>query len=803
MARDSRRKASGQTAKVKWLRRAFFAIAGAVAMFVVIFVLAVELTPFDASKLASGHNPTIVYAKDGSEFMTIPGSGGDDLTYNQVPKNLQNALVAIEDHNFWNSSSIDAKGLLRAAFIDLWTQRLAQGGSTIQEQLAKIVYLNDKKTFGRKFKQITLGVQINRQFTKQEILAMYLNRVYLGENTTGVEDAANRYFGVDLKTNPGQLTLDQAALLAGLPQAPSAYDPVQHPEAAIKRRNEVLEAMAKYGYITEQQAKAAEQKKLSVSYHKIPGNAWDSHPLFTNFLFDYARQEGISAEELSQGGLKIYTTVDPKVQSAIETVFWNSNYHHAFRGPTTGTVVQGAALFVDPKTGGILGGAGSRKQGFVYFGMDRIYAMRQPGSSIKPVLDYAPAVETGKYGPDTILNNTPHNFGGNYVPHNDEANSPAQVNMQYAIQMSQNVAAVSMLQMIGINTGADFAAKDGIEITPNDRQHLGIAIGGLEKGVSPFQMAQAYEPFANQGIQMKAHLITKIVNDSGDTIYTFTPVAKQIMSARTAQIMTQMMQTVVTGGTGQPAQVPNWDVAGKTGTVQYDPGQSGAHHNWISSAWFDGYTPTMVGSIYMGYDVPSAEHHMTDVPYSPSWNCAQLFGDITKLAVQGEQPQQFDYTIPAAPGTDTGVPVTQLSASWDQVTHALQLTWKSTMQNKNLYFIIKRSGPTPISGSSGGGAGSSGSGDMTVVGQTNQPYFEDTQVQPGNAYTYTVQAVDSSNGSVLSPAQTVTVNIASDVQPPPGPPDNQTGNTPSPGNSTGGTPTPTPPGNVTPPGTKP
>lgn len=746
-------------------------LAAAVVLFVVIFVLSIELTPFDSSKLTDHSQATVVYAKDNAQYMTVPGTGSNDLTYDELPKNLQNALIATEDHNFWDSSSIDVRGLMRATFVDLWSQRLTQGGSTIQEQLAKIVYLNDKKTFGRKIKQITLGIQINRYFTKQEILAMYLNKVYLGESCVGVEDAAARYFGIDIKKNPDQLTLSQAALLAGLPQAPSSYDPITHKDAATQRRNQVLENMVKYGYIKQADADAAEHQAVNASYHKIPGNAWDRSPQFTNFLYDYVSQEKIlSPEELAHGGLKIYTTLDPTVQSSIDKVFMSTNYDGAFPGPTSGTVVQGAALFVDPKTGGILGGAGSRKQGFQSYGEDRIYSMRQPGSSIKPIMEYAPAIESGKFGPDSILNNTPHDFGGGYVPQNDSANAPAKVTMQYGLQWSENVAAVWLLQQIGIRTGADFAERDGIKLTANDRQHLGIAIGGLENGVSPMDMAQAYEPFANQGVQMKTHLITKIVNAAGDTLYEFKPETKRIMSAQTAQVMTQMMQQVVNGGTGQPAQVPGWDVAGKTGTVQYDSNQSRQHQSWISSAWFDGYTPNMVGSIYMGYDVPTSEHHLTDIPHAPSWYCAQLFGDIVKLAVQGQTPQQFGNG-----GTQTPVaqPVSQLNATWDDVARALQLTWKTTPPNQNLYYIVKRSGPMPLS--TGGNPPQGGdSGNMTTLGQTNQPSYEDVTVQQGYSYTYTVQAVDSTTGTQLTPAQSVTVNISNDGGG--NPTGNQTGN---------------------------
>jgi penicillin-binding protein 2A len=785
----------------KWFLRTCLAMVAAIALFVVVFVAVVELTPFDASKLTRTSEPTVVYARDGSVYMTIASSGAHDLTYDQIPKNLRDAVVAVEDHNFWTSSGVDIKGLLRAAFVDLWSGSLAQGGSTIQMQLAKIVYLNDKKTLGRKLQQMVLGVQIDRYFTKKEILAMYLNRVFLGENCVGVQEAAWRYFGIDLKQHPEQLTLDQAALLAGLPQAPSAYDPLQHPEAALKRRNEVLEQMAKYGYITEKQAKEAESKPLGhLVYHKLPGDAWDNHPLFTNFLFDYAARAGIDQEELLQGGLKIYTTVDPKVQASIDQVFWSTNYNYDFPGPTTGTVVQGAALFADPKTGGILGGAGSRRQGWVPFGLDRIYSLQQPGSSIKPVLEYGAAIESGQWGPDSILDNHEQDFGG-YRPRNDDPNAPPRMTLRDALATSQNVAAVWLLQQIGIDKGAEFAERLGIPLTDEDKRNLGIAVGGLQHGVNTMQMAKAYAAFANKGVQMDLYLIKKIVNQSGDTIYEFNPGAKRVMSERTAAIMTQLLEGVVQRGTGVAAQVPGWGVAGKTGTVQYDPELRGAHLHWVRTAWFDGYTPTMVGSIYIGYDQPSPEHHMTDYPYFPSHYAAKIFGDIVKLATAGEPPQQFDYG--GVFGDQQQPAVQNLKATWDPNLNAVQLTWTSPLQGQ-VNFVVKRSGPTPAGAQPGGGAGAGQNGDFVLLGETDQTTFEDPNVQPGMSYTYLVQAIDPTSGQPMNSAQTITVTIQQSA--PPGGPDNSQNSVPgtgpdngigNPGSGTGNSDS----GNQPPPGT--
>lgn len=775
-----------------------------IALFVAGFVALVQFTPFDAAKLQETANPTVVYDTNGKPFLTLSAPGMSNLPYQDMPQNLINAVVATEDHTFWQGSSIDVKGIFRAAFVDLWTHSLAQGGSTIQEQLAKIVYLNDKKTITRKINQVVLGVQISRHFTKQEILAMYLNRVFLGENSIGVEQAAMRYFGVDLQHH-GKLTLDQAALLAGLPQAPSAYDPLQHPKAALQRRNTVLQNMVKYGYITQQQADAAAKQPLGAKLHPLPGDAWDAHPLFTNFLFDYAAKQGITAEELLQGGLKVYTTVNPAVQKAIHTVFWNTNYNGDFPGPTTGTVVQGAAVFVDPKTGGIIGAAGSRKQGFARLGIDRVFSKSSPGSSIKPIMEYAPAIQSGKWGPTSILDNKPHNFGGGYAPQNWDPYAPPKVTLQYGLQWSQNVASVWLLQQIGIQTGADFAAHDGIQLTAKDREHLGIAIGGMTYGVSPMEMAQAYEPFDNNGVQMKAYLISKIVNQYGVTTYQHQLKTKTIMTSNTATVMTRLMQDVVDYGTGQAAQVPGWGVAGKTGTVQYNAGLTGPNGNWVKYGWFDGYTPSMVGSIYLGYDISSPQYHLTMYPHDPSGNAAQIFGDIVKLAVAGQSAQQFPVgPFPASQGTATAAtnlqnPISGLTASYDASTNAVQLKWKSSLPGAVNFVISRATDSSSAPGSNAGNApgagqgsnstspgtnsGTNGSSGLNVIGQTGNTSYSDPTVQPGSTYTYIVQAQDANNNAPIGPAASVTITIPGTGAQPPG-----TGTAGSSNNTLGGAP---------------
>jgi penicillin-binding protein 2A len=713
------------------------------------FMLFIEHTSINLSKLTTTPKQTIVYDKSGHVYMKI-GAPPSNLTFNQLPKDLTDAVVATEDHAYWSGYSIDVRSILRSLFVDFVTRSSAQGASTIQEQLAKIVYLNDNKTLSYKLKEIAMGVQISRYFTKKQILAMYLDKVFLGENSVGAREAAMRYFGVDILHHPQALTLDQAALLAGLPQAPSAYDPLTHPKAAIQRRNQVLQNMVKYGYITSTEAASAERAPLGVKYHPIANDGWNTHPLFANVLFDYAARHGISTAQLLQGGLEIYTTISPSVQQAVHTVFWSKNYNGDFPGPTSGTVVEGGAVFVDPKTGGILGAAGSRKQGYTRLGIDRIYSNSSPGSSIKPVMEYAAAIQSGNWTPASILDNQPQNFGDGYRPQNWEGpNGPKKVTLQYGLEESQNIASVWLLQHVGLAKGTRFAMNDGIKLTTRDRQQLGVAIGGMQYGVNPLEMAQAYEAFDNGGIQQRVHLLTRIVNQDGQNIFKYTPSSKVVMSPATAMTMTSLMEDVVDYGTGTSAQIQGWGVAGKTGTVQYSAGLYG-HFNWVKDAWFDGYTPNMVGSVYIGYDQSTPQHHMTMSPLDPSANTARIFRDITRLAEQHKRPEQFAQgPLPAWQGTASAVqavqnPLSGLVAKWSTTNHLVQLSWKSLIGG-NTSVIVSR----VLTGTTN---------TPSQIAQVSGASYQDSSAQAGFTYTYLVQAVNTNGtpqGNILSATLTI------------------------------------------------
>ena len=728
------RKLTGLKKALLWIGVLF---VGSIAAFAGVLFLLVRLVPFQGTQLTEPKPATVIYDREGQKFLTLSSTGMPALTYQQIPQVLQNAVLSTEDHSYWQTSSVDPRGILRAAVADLVTHSYAQGGSTIQEQLAKILYLSDKKTISRKVKQVILGMQLSRYYTKQQILAMYMNRVFLGENAVGMNTAAWRYFGVNLAKDPQSLTLDQAAMLAGMLQAPSAYDPLVHPHTALQRRNQVLQNMVRYGGLSQSKATLAEKQPLVASYHALPGDPWTLHPLFTNFLFDQANRQGISTAELLQGGLKIYTSINPTVQQAVHDVFWNTNLDNIWPGPTSGVVPEGAAIILNPKTGGVLGAAGSRKQGYTRLGLDRVHAYSLPGSSIKPIMDYGPAIQTGKWGPTSILSDTPQNFGGGYTPQNWNSNAPKVCTLQYGLEDSQNVASAWLLNQIGLSTGVQFALRDGIKLTSQDQQHLSIALGGMQHGVTPWQMAGAYEAFDNGGVRMAPHLIDRIVNSHGSVVYAFQPQATTVMSPQTATTMTRLLQDDVVYGIDAVIGVKGWGTTGKSGTQQYS---TTGHSTWVRDGWFAGYLPNMVGAAYVGYDNSSPAHHLwwNATHVDPAWNAGMILHTIFTLATQNMQPEQFSQgPYPSWQGTRLAAyhlqqgAISNLKASWDPTSQGVQLSWQSQIPGLN--FQIKRTevpsvaasnsgntvGTPPSNQTSGIPPGGTSGGTNTTTGTTN------------------------------------------------------------------------------------
>lgn len=703
----------------KKLMKSFLIALVATSVVVILAGWSIAMTTFDPSKLDMQDRTTIIYDKNGNEVMRL--KAWDSSTYvplSKISKYLQEGIIATEDSRFYEHSGVDFRGILRALYNDVISGAKVEGASTITQQLARNVYLNQEKTIWRKIQEAALAAQIERNYTKDEILEKYLNRTFFGPNAVGAEAAAEKYFG----KHASDLTLPEAALIAGLPQAPSTYNPLVNPEAAIARRNIVLDNMVKNGYIT--QAQADEAKK--VPYTKPAVQKDDQNTIKYPHYLEYVMHEAenvyhIPADQITGGGLRIYTNLDPKIQDIMQEEFAKDRNFPANWGSEE---AQGAMVVTDPKTGAILamvGGRGEHQLG----DFNRAFQMRRsPGSSIKPLVVYGPAIDTGKYGPDSLLNDQKGTTFGNYQPQDWDGGGRGQVTMREALRESWNIPAVSLLQEIGVENGMAFAEKLGITFDSSDN-NLSLALGGMKYGVSPLMMADAYDAFDNGGVRIPAYAIQKIQTESGSVIAQANPQPEQVMQESTARTMTSLLQTVVLSGTGQAAQLSTGQpVAGKTGSSEY-----GSKSN--RDAWFVGYTPRYVGAVWMGFDDSS---HGENVPEG-SRIAAQFFSTVMSRVTQGE-PMSYFGTPPAS---DTQKQEQSQSKSLDlQASYAgsaVNLSW--TALDGDVTYAIFRA--DYVNGKAVNGM---------VIATTKNTSFTDASVDPTKGYYYSVTAVDANQGEV-------------------------------------------------------
>ncbi|WP_039766173.1 transglycosylase domain-containing protein [Caldicellulosiruptor sp. F32] len=552
------------------------------------------------------NNTTIIFDEMGREVATLNrGQSGIRVSYNQIPKDLINAFIAIEDERFWYHNGIDIKRIIGAFIHNLQRRSLSEGASTITQQLVRNKLLMFEKSFKRKIQEQYLAIQLEKRLTKQQILEEYLNTINLGNGAYGVQAAAYTYFGKDVS----KLSLAECALIAGITKNPSYYNPFKFPDHAKKRQQLVLKKMLELGYITEEEYYQAINQKLVYAKNSNRNLLPYKHPYFVDSVIDEAirilqMQRGITQEEAEDlvygGGLKIYTTLDSSIQSVMEEVFSDSNYMPTVRYYDKNGVPQpqAAAVLIDFRTGavkGIMGGRGNMNA--VRLFNRATMSVRQPGSAIKPIAVYALALERG-YGPWSVILDAPFSIGG-YAPKNWYANKTGYssykgyMTLRQALVWSANVPAVKLAYKLGVQNVYENLQKFGFTtLTEEDKNNLSIAIGGFTYGVKPIELTAAFAAVANGGVYIKPHFITKIEDRYGNTINEYSYERKRVMEEKNAQLLTDMLQSVVKTGITIGTSF-NYPVAGKTGTTDDN-----------KDRWFVGYTPDYVLGVWVGEDEP-------------------------------------------------------------------------------------------------------------------------------------------------------------------------------------------------------
>jgi len=560
----------------------------------------------------------------------------------EIPTDLVNAIVSIEDHRFFNHRGLDTIRIIGAFLRNLKSNSL-QGGSTLTQQLIKLTYFSTStadQTISRKAQEAWLAIQLERKATKQEILTYYVNKVYMSNGNYGMQTAAQTYYGKDLK----ELSLAQLALLAGMPQAPNQYDPYSHPEEALERRNLVLSEMKGQKYITAEQYESAINTPITDGLQSLKStNSYPAH--LDNYLKEVINQvEQETGYNLLTTGMEVYTNVDQDAQKRLWDIY-NTDQYVSYPDDD----MQVASTVIDVSNGNVIAQLGSRHQASnVSFGTNQaVETNRDWGSTMKPITDYAPALEYDIYDSTaTTVRDVPYNYPGTNTPvYNWDRGYYGNITLQYALQQSRNVPAVETLNKVGLNRAKNFLNGLGIDY-PDIHYSNAISSNTTESskhyGASSEKMAAAYAAFANGGIYHKPMYINKVVFSDGSE-KEFSDSGTRAMKETTAYMMTEMLKTVLTSGSGYNAYIPWIPQAGKTGTSNYTDDEIENHIKTrqlvAPDELFTGYTRKYSMAVWTGYT-----NRLTPVVGNGLTVAARVYRSMMTYLTENNHPG--DWSIP-------------------------------------------------------------------------------------------------------------------------------------------------------------
>lgn len=643
------RKGSARKAKF-WIGGLVTILAALIAGGVLAGCSAVASAP-DVTKL-DWDTSTIIYDRAGKEVYRLhAGENRTPVTLEQIPDFAEKAFIAIEDPSFYDHFGVNPRGIARAVWrttlykLNLPGGRL-EGGSTITQQLARDAWLTQEITIKRKLQEAWVAMQLERTYTKDEILEMYINQIYYGRGAYGIEAAARTFFAKDVS----KLTIAEAAQLAGMVNGPSYFDPYEHLEDSLQRRNLVLAAMLKEEFITQaeyEQAKA-EQPKLGSMASDADGKGTAGH--YVDYIINILQQAkpglaekyGLKLGEpgsIAKAGLRVTTTLDPvlqqKAEKAVADQMNQADKDYGLAGKEVKP--EAAMITMNPKTGEVLAMVGGRQHKAMLEFNRATDALRQPGSVIKPLVAYVPALEAG-LSPGTILDDAPVMLTQDKTtvwPQNYDYKYLGLKPMRYGVEQSLNPMAVRAMQAAGGPAkGVEYARKFGLTTIGQGDEHLALALGGVTEGTTLLDITGAYSALANMGVKVDPVLITKIVDRDGKTIFEAKPKKQQVVKQTTAYLMIDMMKDVIKRGTayGYTGGFKGWPAAGKTGTTEYN-----------RDAWFVGFTPDLVTAVWNGYDNPDNR-----LPWTGAFVPVKIWNQFMTQAVT-QKPA--DWTRPAGIST--------------------------------------------------------------------------------------------------------------------------------------------------------
>ncbi|MEQ6377221.1 PBP1A family penicillin-binding protein [Bacillaceae bacterium S4-13-56] len=533
---------------------------------------------------------TTIVTEDGEEIAQLYNQNRTLVPIDDIPHHVQEAFIAVEDKRFYEHAGIDSRSVLRAIFRNIASGKKAEGASTITQQLVKNIFLTNEKTWTRKIKEVMAATYLEHNYTKQKILEYYLNTIYFGHGVYGIE-AASEYF---FQKKSEELTTVEGAMLAAIPKAPNYYSPTVNPVQTKERRNLVLRLMQEEDYLTAEEAVRLSGRGLGVTIDEEQEKPWIES--YVDLVIREASQKyHIESQELRRGGYKVVVGLNPDLQKITYNYFQKEEFF-----PGTQKGAEGSVVFLDADSGNVVAALGGRD--FSYGDLNRVNVKRQPGSTIKPLAVYGPLLELPAFNPYTLIPDELKTYEGDYKPHNVDEKYQGEISIYDALRLSKNTSAVWALDQIGIPDAKDYLAEMGIQLDDNG---LAIALGGLNKGVTPLQMAGAFRTFRANGNYIEPYFIEAIYDKHNNLLFSAEKKSKQVFNSQTAWDITRILESVVQNGTAQTGSYSG-PLAGKTGTTQLPIVQGG-----IRDSWFVGYTPEFVGSLWMGFDQSDEERYLT------------------------------------------------------------------------------------------------------------------------------------------------------------------------------------------------
>ncbi len=580
-----------------------FGLVGIIVMgFVVYFVATVD-NEKNYSALNLNLSSIVYYQDEDGSFKEFEQIVGEEnriwADIEDMPEYLPAAFIAIEDERFYSHGGVDIPRTIKATFNYIFKKDSSYGGSTINQQLIKNITGESKRTPGRKIVEICRAIDLDRKLEKDEILELYANTVYFSQGCYGVQTASNKYFGKDVS----ELTLAEAASIAGITQAPTTFDPILNPERNKEKQEIVLKKMLDLEFIDEETYNNAVNETLNIQNNEIDGISSESY--FTDQVINdlipilqekLSVSKAVAVKMIYSGGLKIYSTVNPKIQESIDKVYKNPSEYIAYNSTNP---IQSAIVVMDPYTGGVVGLSGGLGEKGRRVLNRATQSYRQPGSAIKPLAVYAPGFNEKIFSPGTIYVDKPitvRSGGGSHTFKNYYAGYKGPVSVRYAIQQSINTVAVDCLQKLTVEKSFDYMQNKFkfSTLSEKDKGLSPLALGGLTNGVSVLEMTAAYSAFTNNGTYTTPHTIIKVLDSEDNLVFEYVPEKTTAISGEAAATTIDVLKSVVTSGTGTAAALPNGiPSGGKTGTTDDD-----------HDRWFMHVSPYYTTGVWVGYDNP-------------------------------------------------------------------------------------------------------------------------------------------------------------------------------------------------------